>query len=148
MPGRREGVFTYSKVIKYLIMYLLNEKEDMLCKGIFNAAFKVHKKLGPGLLERIYETCFCYEIEKEGFEYKRQVDLPIHYDNIVFNEGLRIDVLVEDMIICELKAVDNIHPIWQAQVLSHLKLTGNHVGFIINFNSVLLKDGMRRYCLE
>ena len=129
-------------------MYQLNEKEEILCKAIFDAAFKVHKQLGPGLLERIYETCFCYELEKAGIEYKRQVDLPIHYDNIVFDEGLRIDVLVEDLIICELKAVDTVHPIWQAQVLSHLRLTGNHVGFIINFNSVLIKDGIRRYSLE
>ena len=147
----REGgkaFFTYLKTFNYLIMYQLNEKEEILCKGVFDAAFKVHKQLGPGLLEKIYETCFCYELDKASIEYKRQVDLPIYYDNIVFDEGLRIDVLVEDLIICELKAVDTVHPIWQAQVLSHLRLTGNHVGFIINFNSILIKDGMRRYCLE
>ena len=128
-------------------MYVLNEKENFLTRCVTDAAYKVHQQLGPGLLEKIYETCFCYELGKAGIEFRRQVDLPIHYDNIVFDEGLRIDVLVEDSIICELKAVDTINPIWQAQVLSHLKLTGNHVGFIINFNSVLIKDGVRRYCL-
>ena len=129
-------------------MYVLNEKESYLAQAIADAAYKVHKQLGPGLLERIYETCFCYELEKAGIDYKRQVYLPILYDNIVFDEGLRIDVLVEELIICELKAVDTIHPIWQAQILSHLRLTGNHIGFIINFNSVLIKDGLRRYSLE
>lgn len=129
-------------------MYVLNESESFLTKHIAHAAYKVHRQLGPGLLEKIYEACFCYELDKAGIKFNRQVDLPIHYDNIVFDEGLRIDVLVENMIICELKAVDTLNPIWQAQVMSHLKLTGNHVGFIINFNSVLIKDGIRRYCLE
>ena len=129
-------------------MYELNENERFLAQATADAAYKVHKQLGPGLLEKIYETCFCYELGKAGIEFRRQVDLPIHYDNIVFNEGLRIDVLIEELVICELKAVDTFHPIWQAQILSHLKLTGNHVGFVINFNTAYIKDGIRRYCLE
>ena len=80
--------------------------------------------------------------------HQRQVKLPIYYDGIVFEEGLRLDVLVNDTIICELKAVDTVNPVWQAQILSHLKLTGLHIGYIINFNTALLKDGIRRYCVE
>ena len=129
-------------------MYVLSEKEVLLSKIIMDAAFKVHQQLGPGLLEKVYETCFCYELAKRNISYRRQVLLPVNYDNMIFDEGLRVDVLIEDAVICELKAVDNISPIWQAQVLSHLKLTGNHVGFVINFNSALIKDGVRRYCVK
>lgn len=129
-------------------MYVLSEKEVLLSKIIMDAAFKVHQQLGPGLLEKVYETCFCYELAKRDISYRRQVLLPVNYDNMIFDEGLRVDVLIEDAVICELKAVDNISPIWQAQVLSHLKLTGNHVGFVINFNSALIKDGVRRYCVK
>lgn len=127
-------------------MYVLSEKEILLSKTINDAAFKVHQQLGPGLLEKVYETCFCYELAKRDISYRRQVLLPVKYDNMIFDEGLRVDVLIEDSVICELKAVDNVNPIWQAQVLSHLKLTGNHVGFIINFNAALIKDAVRRYC--
>lgn len=129
-------------------MYTLSEREAELCKIIVDCAYKVHRKLGPGLLEKIYEACFCYELEKAGVPCKRQVDLPIHYDNLVFDEGLRIDVLVDDLIICELKAVDQVNPVWQSQIISHLKLTKLHVGFLINFNTALIKDGLRRYCVE
>jgi len=129
-------------------MYILKEKESLLTKGIIDSAFRVHRQPGPRLLEKIYEACFCYELAKAGIGSRRQVYIPIHYDNICFDEGVRIDVLVEELIICELKAVDMINPVWQAQILSHLKLTGNHVGFLINFNSVLIKDGVRRYCVE
>jgi GxxExxY protein len=128
-------------------MYILSEREELLCKIIVDCAFKVHSKFGPGLLEKIYEACFCYELEKAGVSYKRQVDLPIYYDNMVFDEGLRIDVLVDDLIICELKAVDQVNPIWQAQLISHLKLIELRVGFVINFNTSLIKDGIRRYCV-
>jgi GxxExxY protein len=105
-------------------------------------------ELGPGLLEQVYEVCFCHELTKRNVANQRQVKLPIQYDGIIFDEGLRLDVLAEDIIICELKAVDIVNPIWQAQILSHLKLSGLHVGFIINFNTALLKDGIRRYCVE
>jgi GxxExxY protein len=129
-------------------MYTLNEREEWLCKEIVDCAFKVHKQLGPGLLEKIYERCLCHELSKKGIEYKRQISLPILYDGLEFDEGLRLDVLVEDMIVCEIKAVNDLNPVWQAQLLSHLKMTGCRVGFVINFNVVLIKDGIRRYCLE
>lgn len=125
-------------------MYILKDVEDFLCREITDCAFKVHKELGPGLLERMYEVCFCHELSKKDIPFQRQVKLPIHYDGIVFNEGLQLDVLVDNRIICELKAVDTVNPIWQAQLISHLKLCGLNVGFTINFNTVLLKDGIRR----
>ncbi|RYZ59531.1 MAG: GxxExxY protein [Chitinophagaceae bacterium] len=128
-------------------MYKLTAFEEQLCNEIVDCAYTVHKQLGPGLLEKIYEACFCYELEKRRINYERQKSLPIMYDGLAFDEGLRIDVYVEDQIICELKAVETINPLWQAQVLSHLKLTGDHVGFVINFNVSLIKNGIRRYCV-
>jgi GxxExxY protein len=129
-------------------MYTLNETEEFLCKEIMNAAYKMHSQLGPGLLEKIYEACLCHELDKKDIPFKRQVKLPIRYDGIDFDEGLQLDVLVDNKIICELKAVENINPLWQAQLISHLKLTGLHVGFIINFNVPIIKNGIRRYCIQ
>jgi GxxExxY protein len=123
----------------------LTQKEEFLAVQIVDAAFNVHKNLGPGLLEKVYEICFCHELQKKGIRYKRQVDIPIVYDDVVFDEGLRLDVLVEDLIICELKAVEQVNPVWQAQVISHLKLTGKQLGFLINFNVPLIKDGIKRF---
>jgi GxxExxY protein len=124
---------------------ILSDREEYLGKEVVDCAFKVHSKLGPGLIERIYEVCFCYELFKKGIEYKRQIDIPIIYDHLVFNEGLRLDVLVEDLIICELKSVELVNPVWQAQVISHLKLTGKHLGYLINFNVPMAKDGIKRF---
>ncbi|MGH7908965.1 MAG: GxxExxY protein [Thermodesulfobacteriota bacterium] len=126
---------------------ILSEREEAIAGKIVDSAYTVHKKLGPGLLERVYEVCFCHELSKQGLKYQREVDIPIVYDGIVFDEGLRMDVLVEDVIICELKAVDEMNPVWEAQVLSHLKLTGHRLGFLINFNVALIKDGIKRIIL-
>ena len=117
----------------------LSQKEEAIAKKIVDAAFTVHKNLGPGLLEKVYEVCFCHELSKRGLRYQRQVDVPIQYDGIVFEEGLRLDVFVEDLIICELKAVEEMHPVWTAQILSHLKLMNRRLGFLINFNVPLMK---------
>ncbi|MBI5371577.1 MAG: GxxExxY protein [Sphingobacteriales bacterium] len=128
-------------------MYQLTDYEVKLCTEIVDCAYKVHKQLGPGLLEKIYEACFCYELAKKGINHKRQVDLPVHYDDLVFDEGLRMDVYVDELIVCELKAVEFVNPLWQAQLMSHLRLTNNHVGFLINFNVDRIKNGIRRYCV-
>jgi len=128
-------------------MYTLNKTEELLCKEIVDSAYKVHSQLGPGLLEKIYESCLCYELSKRDIPYKRQVKLPIIYDGIEFDEGLQLDILVDETIICEIKAVENINSLWHAQVISHLKLTTLHVGFIINFNVPIFKEGIRRYCV-
>lgn len=129
-------------------MYKLTEYEEFLCKEIVDCAYRVHKELGPGLLEKVYEACFCHELKKKGIKFQRQVDLPIHYDGLVFDEGLRMDVLVDEIVICELKAVEQVNPLWQAQIMSHLKMTANNIGFVINFNVPLIKDGIRRYCIN
>ena len=103
--------------------------------------------MGPGLLENIYEVCFCHELTKHELNHQRQVDIPIRYDGLYFDEGLSLDVLVEDLVICELKAVDKVNPVWEAQLLSHLKLTGKRLGYLINFNVPLIKKGIKRMVL-
>lgn len=124
----------------------LTEQEEFLAKEIVDAAYKVHKELGPGLLEKIYEACFCYELELKEIPFQRQVDLPINYKTkLFFEEGVRMDVLVHSLVICELKSVLEIHPVWLKQISSHLKLTGLRLGFLINFNVPLIKDGIRRF---
>ena len=125
----------------------LTEREEFLGREIVDAAYKVHKQLGPGLLEKIYEACFCYELDKKGIPNKRQIDLPIYYDGQVFDEGLRLDVFVDELIVCELKARDLINPLWPAQLISHLKLTKCKLGFLINFNVPLIKNGIKRFVI-
>lgn len=122
-----------------------NEKIEQIAKIIVNSAFKVHKELGPGLLEKVYEACLVYEITKAGFEVKRQVEVPIIYDGVTLKEYLRLDIIVESSIIIEVKAVDIVNPVWNAQIISHLKLTNNELGFIINFNVPLIKNGIKRF---
>ena len=124
-----------------------SEKEEKIAGKIVDAAFHVHYELGPGLLERVYEICFCHELSKRNLKYKRQVEIPIIYDGIKFDEGFRLDVLVEDLVICELKAVDEMNPVWEAQLLSYLRLTGKRLGFLINFNVPRIKDGIKRMIL-
>ncbi|MFT7602724.1 MAG: GxxExxY protein [Saprospiraceae bacterium] len=123
----------------------LSEREEDIGKAIVNAAYKVHKQLGPGLLEKIYEVCMAHELKKAGYKVERQVNIPIVYDGITFEEGLRLDLLVEGLVIAELKAVDLENPVWQAQIISHLKLTERNLGYLINFNVPLIKNGINRF---
>lgn len=118
---------------------------EQIGKDIVHAAYKVHLALGPGLLEKIYEVCLTHELKKLGHKVLRQVDIPIIYDGIVFDEGLRIDLLVDDLVIVELKAVEIINPLWKAQIISHLKLTELPLGYLINFNVPLIKEGINRF---
>ena len=124
---------------------MLSERTEEIARIVVNSADKVHKELGPGLLERVYEVYLAHEISKSGFQVKRQIDLPIVYDGITFNECLRLDLLIEDTVIIEIKAVDQINPVWNAQIISHLKLTNNPVGFLINFNVPIIKNGIKRF---
>jgi len=124
-----------------------SKKEEAVAEKIVDAAYTVHKALGPGLLEKVYETCFCHELTKRGLAYQRQVDVPFEYDGIRFDEGLRLDVIVEDVVICELKAADKASAVWEAQLLSYLRLTGKRLGFLINFNVPLAKNGIKRIIL-
>jgi GxxExxY protein len=114
-------------------------------KTIVNSAFKVHKELGPGLLEKVYEICLAHEINKSGIEVLRQLDIPIVYDGITFKEGLKLDLLVGNEVIVEIKAIETVNPVWQAQIISHLKLTGKQLGYLINFNVPLIKNGIQRF---
>lgn len=125
----------------------LSEKEERIARIIVEAAYAVHTALGPGLLESVYEVCFCHELTKRGLSFRRQVTVPIVYDGITFSEGLRLDVLVEDLIICELKAAESMNPVFLAQLLTQLKLTGRRLGFLINFNVPLIKRGIKRVIL-
>ena len=120
------------------------ELED-IGKAVVDAAYKVHKALGHGLLEKVYEVAFCHEIRKKGYHCERQKYIPIVYDGIEFKEGLRLDVIIDDKVIVELKALENVNPVWEAQIISHLKLTNNRLGFLINFNVSLIKNGIRRF---
>jgi len=142
LPQRRKATKMHKEDFKPL-----SAAEEETGKLIVNAAYVVHKALGPGLLEKVYEVCFCHVLAKDGCIIKRQLDIPIMFDNIIFSEGLRLDVLVNDLVICELKALETVNPVWQAQILSHLKLTGKRLGYLINFNVPLIKDGIKRIIL-
>lgn len=123
----------------------LSPEEEAVGKAVVNAAYTVHKALGPGLLEKVYEVCFCHVLKKNGYHVKRQINIPIVFDDIVLDEGLRLDVLVNDLVICELKALETVNPVWEAQIISHLKLTDKRLGYLINFNVALIKNGIRRF---
>ncbi len=114
-------------------------------RGVVTAAMRVHTELGPGLLESTYTFCLQHELRKAGFKADVQVGLPVVYDGVTLELGYRIDLLVEDLVIVELKSVDAINPIHQAQLLSYLKLSGKSLGLLINFNVVHLKDGIQRF---
>ena len=122
----------------------LSNREEKIASAIVASAFSVHSALGPGLLENIYEVCFCHELVKREIPHRRQVVVPILYDSIEFDEGLRLDVFVDNLVICELKAVEMILPVHQAQLLSYLKLTHKRLGFLINFNVPVIKNGIQR----
>jgi len=117
---------------------------DQIASQIVDAAFKIHSKLGPGLLESAYEACMAHELVKRGFMVERQRPQPVIYDEIEIEVGYRLDLLVNDSVIIELKAVEQLLPIHQAQLLTYLKLSGKTLGFLINFNVPLIKQGIRR----
>jgi GxxExxY protein len=126
---------------------LTKDHEPDISKIIVDCAFKVHKSLGAGLLENAYEACLFHEIIKRGLNVKRQIILPIRYDGIDVESGYRLDLLVENKLIIELKAVDKLLPIHQAQLLTYLKLSSIKTGLLINFNVNLIKDGIKRLSL-
>lgn len=123
------------------------QHREWVAGQIVDIAVQIHKKLGPGLLEKIYESCFCYELQKRGIPFVKQQYVPIVYDNLEFEDGLRLDILVNNEIIIELKAQENFHPVWEAQLLSYLRLTNKELGFLINFSVPLMKQGIKRMVL-
>jgi GxxExxY protein len=119
-----------------------------LTKSVIGAAIEVHRALGPGLLESAYEICLCRELNLREIQFRRQVPIPVGYKGVKLDCGYRSDVIIEDSLLLELKAVDALLPIHEAQLLSYLKLTGLNVGLLINFNVELLRDGIRRRVLN
>jgi len=117
---------------------------NQLTGEIIGAAIEVHKNLGPGLLESVYETCLCKELELRQISFEKQRELPIEYKGDTLDSGLRLDVVVEKRVIIELKACDRLLPIHEAQLLTYLKLTGIKVGLLINFNVYILREGIKR----
>ncbi len=117
---------------------------DEIASEIVDAAFRIHSKLGPGLLESAYEACMAHELTKRGFLVERQKPQSVFYDGLEIEVGYRLDILVDDTIIIELKAVEQLSPIHQAQLMTYLKLSGKTLGFLINFNVPLIKQGIRR----
>jgi GxxExxY protein len=122
----------------------ITKKSDELSSIIIGSAIEVHRNLGPGLLESAYEECLCYEFNSKGLSFERQKPLPVKYKGILLDCGYRIDILVNSLVIVELKAVEKVEPIHEAQLLTYLKLSDLWLGLLINFNVPVLKDGIKR----
>jgi len=120
---------------------------DDISGEIIGAAMKVHSALGPGLLESAYEACLVHELKKRDVKVISQVALPVNYDGVTIELGYRLDLLVENKVIVELKAVEKVSPVHQAQLLSYMKLSGKKLGLLINFNVMHLRDGIKRVVL-
>ncbi|MFO0013936.1 MAG: GxxExxY protein [Planctomycetota bacterium] len=121
-----------------------NSRINNITGQIVDSAIRVHTELGPGLLESAYEACLACELRSRGVHVQQQLLLPIQYRGVQIDAGYRLDLLVEDVVIVELKAVETMHPIFEAQLLSYLKISGKKVGLLINFHVPLLKDGIKR----
>lgn len=119
--------------------------EEEIGKAIVNAAYRVHKELGPGLTEGIYEVCMNYALQQQGYVTERQKMLPVYFEGMRMEHSLKLDILVEGLVIVELKAVESLQPIHTAQILSYLKITDLRLGFLINFNVPLIRDGIKRH---
>lgn len=125
----------------------LSQREEYIASQTVDIAIKIHKSLGPGLLESVYEKCFAYELAKRNLVYVRQREVPIHYESLLIEDGLSLDLLVDDLVIIELKAQENFHPAGEAQLLSYLRLTNKRLGLLINFHVPLMKNGIKRLIL-
>ena len=118
--------------------------ENEIAKIIVDAAFQIHKKIGPGLLETVYEVVLAHALKRRGLKVERQVPVAIVFDGIKFNEGFRADLIVEDKVIVELKSVEKVIPVHKKQLLTYLRLTDKKLGLLINFGSELIRDGISR----
>jgi len=118
--------------------------EDKITETIIGCGIEVHKILGPGLLESAYEECLCYELSQKNLSFQRQADLPVIYKGVRLNCGYRMDLVVENLVIVEIKAVEKLLPIHEAQLLSYLKLYNKSVGLLLNFHTSVLKNGLKR----
>ncbi len=120
---------------------------EKIAQTVVDAAYKLHSTLGPGLLESVFEAFFCHELKLRGLSVEKQVSLPLTYEGMTLDGGLRLDLLVENKLVAELKAVENLQRIHQAQLKTYLKLSGHSLGLLINFNVPLIKDGIERVIL-
>jgi GxxExxY protein len=123
----------------------LNVDIEAIGKQVVQAAYTVHKAMGPGLLEKVYETCMIHELTSSGIIVNQQQIVPLYYKGEMIQEKLRLDLIVADSIIVELKSVDQIHPVHEAQIISYLKLSNLQLGYLINFNVPLIKSGIKRF---
>ena len=125
----------------------VSKETDEVAREVVDSAYKVHSALGPGLLESVYETCLTHELGKRGLQVRSQVPVPVRYDGLLLEAGFRLDLTVNDRVLIELKAVEKLLPVHEAQVLTYLKLTGYRLGLLINFNVPLIRGGIRRFAL-
>jgi len=119
-------------------------QNDPLTERIIGFAIEVHRHLGPGLLESAYEECLCHELSQDGLVFRRQVPLPVVYKSVRLDCGYRLDIVIEDIVVIELKAVERLMPIHEAQLITYLKLSGIPTGLLLNFNTPVLREGIRR----
>jgi GxxExxY protein len=124
---------------------------DLICgelmERVIGLAIKLHRRLGPGLLESVYEECLCFELEQAGIAYRQQVPVPVVYERVTLEAGCRADIVVKQELILEIKAIERLLPVHEAQLLTYLKMGGYRVGPLLNFNAARLKDGLRRFVM-
>ena len=123
----------------------LPPETEAIAREVVDSVFKVHKELGPGLLESVYEACLVHELGKRRIPVQRQKSVPVRYDGETIDTGLRLDLVIADRVIVELKVVDHLLPVHRAQIITYLKLTGLRLGLLVNFNVALIKDGIHRF---
>lgn len=126
---------------------MISSERDPVTDRVIGLAIEVHRQLGPGLLESAYEECLCYEMQVQGISFLRQVPLPIQYKGVHLECGYRMDIVVDGKLVIEIKSVDKLLPLHEAQLLTYLKLSGIRTGLLLNFNAMLLKDGIKRMVL-
>ncbi len=126
---------------------LTNMDTDLLTENIIGCAIEVHKNLGPGMLEYVYEKCLCYELKLKGLSVKSQVPIPVMYKEIYLDCGYRLDLLVNDLVIIEIKSIDNLLPVHTSQILTYMRFSDKRIGLLMNFNVKKLMDGFHRYVL-
>ena len=123
------------------------EEHERAAAAIVDSAYRVHRELGPGLLESVYETCLAHELTKRGFGVRRQVPVPVRYDGVLLDAALRIDLLVQELVIVEVKAAEILLPVHEAQLMTYMKLAAKRLGLLVNFNVPVITSGIRRRIL-
>jgi GxxExxY protein len=125
----------------------VSRRTEQIARSVVDAAMAVHRALGPGLLESVYEVCLAYELEKRGHQVSKQLALPVVYETMRLEAGYRVDLIVDEVVIVEVKAIEALAPVHEAQLLTYLRLSNRRLGFLINFNVAVLKQGLRRMIL-